>query len=126
MTDMRTPLSRVRGLGSAKQGTDHFWLQRVTALITFPLVLFFLVSVLGHIGADYHRVLAYLGNPFVAVLMMLFVLFSVWHMRLGMQTVIEDYIHHRSLKVIAVILNVLFTSTIAIAFMLMIVKLVFF
>lgn len=105
---MRTPLSRVRGLGSAKQGTEHFWLQRVTAFALIPLVFFFIFSIIVLAGASYEEMRAYLGNPFVTVLIGLMVVTGVAHMRLGMQILIEDYVHTEGLKVLALMGNTFF------------------
>jgi succinate dehydrogenase / fumarate reductase membrane anchor subunit len=93
MSNMRTPLSRARGLGSAKKGTHHFWMQRVTALANIPLTLFLVAALVVHAGADYQTMTAFLGNPFVGVVMLLLVVSAIYHMRLGLQVVIEDYIH---------------------------------
>jgi len=87
MNDMRTPLSRVRGLGSAKAGTRDFWIQRLTAAANVPLALFLIASLVALTGADYAKVRSYLGNPLVAIPMLLLVLSGTWHMRIGMQVI---------------------------------------
>ena len=123
MSEMRTPLSRVRGLGSAKKGTEHFWLQRVTALANIPLTVFFVSAMVAHAGADYLTVTAFLSRPIVALVMLLLILSMVWHMRLGLQTVIEDYIHDHTVKILALILNTFFALAVGTASVLAILKL---
>ena len=78
--DMRTPLKKVRGLGSAKEGTHHFWMQRMTAVALVPLFVLFIIFIIAHIGAPYEEVVASLANPFIAVLMGLMIGGTVWIM----------------------------------------------
>lgn len=122
--DYRTPLSRVRGLGSAKTGTGHFWQQRMTALANLPLVLFFLWTVISLIGASHAEVVVHLSNPFVAIMMVLLIISVAWHMRLGMQIVIEDYIHGFG-GLILNILNTFFAIALAASCAFAILKLAF-
>ncbi len=91
--DMHTPLSRVRGLGSAKGGTGHFWHQRLTAIANIPLMLFFIWTLISLNGASHSEVTAYFSNSLVAITMLLVMGAGLYHMKLGMQTVIEDYVH---------------------------------
>ena len=95
---LRTPLGRVRGLGSAKEGTAHWWAQRLTAIALVPLVLWFAVSLIVLTGADHATVAAWLRDPVAAVLMLLLILAGFHHAQLGVQVVIEDYVHAEWLK----------------------------
>jgi succinate dehydrogenase / fumarate reductase membrane anchor subunit len=102
---IRTPLGRVRGLGSAKAGVEHFWHQRLTAVALVPLTLWFVWSVARYAGAPYAEVLEFLHNPFNAALMLLFVVAGLYHMALGLQVVIEDYVHAEGAKLALVLLT---------------------
>lgn len=111
--DMRTPLAKVRGLGSAKDGTDHFWRQRLTAIANIPLILFFIVLIAMLAGRPHAEVVAIIASPLVAIMLILAVLSVTFHMRLGMQTVIEDYFHGEASKFALVILNVFYPFAVA-------------
>ncbi|PWV98319.1 succinate dehydrogenase subunit D [Hoeflea marina] len=106
---MRTPLSRVRGLGSAHEGTDHFWRQRLTAVANIPLMLFFVIFLVRYSDATHAEVVAALANPFVAVVFGLMLVSGLFHMRLGMQIVLEDYVHGEGAKIVVLMLNTFFT-----------------
>ena len=119
----RTPLAKVRGLGSAKHGTEHFWLQRVTAVANIFLVCFLIGLLVRYAGADHATVRTVLGQPYVAVPLLLLVLSGVVHMRLGMQTIIEDYVHSEGRKVLALMLNTFFAILIGITCVFAVLKL---
>jgi succinate dehydrogenase / fumarate reductase membrane anchor subunit len=89
----RTPLGRVRGLGSAKEGVAHWWAQRLTALALIPLTLWFVISVVQMIGADPPQVVEWIGSPVTAILLIVLIGATFHHAQLGVQVVIEDYVH---------------------------------
>jgi len=97
---MRDPLKNVRGLGSAKEGVQHWWVQRVTAVALVPLALIMLVALLKLGTADHAAVVAAFHHPLLAIVALLTVLALFWHLRLGLQVVIEDYIHTESTKLV--------------------------
>ena len=90
---MQNPLSRVRGLGSARQGTEHWWVQRLTAVALVPLLVWYVVSLVSLVGADHDTVVEWMQSPFVAIASVLLILAAFHHAQLGMQVVIEDYVH---------------------------------
>jgi succinate dehydrogenase / fumarate reductase membrane anchor subunit len=124
-SSMRTPLARVRGLGSAKSGTGHFWVQRLTAVANFILTLIFLGVVISLFGKPYAAAMATLSNPLVSILMLLFILSACIHMRIGMQVIIEDYVHHEGIKIAAVIANTFFALAVGAACVFAVLKLSF-
>jgi succinate dehydrogenase / fumarate reductase membrane anchor subunit len=101
--DLRNPLQRARGLGSAKEGVGHWWNQRLTAIALVVLVLWFVVLVLGLVGHDYQAVRASIARPWNALLMIAFIIAAFWHAVLGLQVVIEDYVHTRWLEVTSMV-----------------------
>jgi succinate dehydrogenase, hydrophobic membrane anchor protein len=101
---LRTPLSRARGLGSAKDGTAHWWAQRLTAIALTPLCLWFIFALISMTGMDHAAVSAWIRSPLVSILLILFILALFYHAQLGMQVVIEDYIDNEALKITSIIL----------------------
>jgi succinate dehydrogenase / fumarate reductase membrane anchor subunit len=118
---MATPLARVRGLGSAHRGTETFWRQRLTAVANIPLVLFLILSIVTHIGADYAEVRAYFARPLVALAMLALMFSAAVHMRIGLKEIIEDYLHGGT-KVIAILLATFFAAGVGLACVLAILK----
>ena len=112
---IRTPIGRVRGRGAARSGTSHFWHQRVTAIATVFLVTAFVVILVSLLGSSHARVHQILGSPFVAIVMLLMVGSVTYHMKIGMQVVIEDYVHDEAWKFLAIIGNTFFAIAIAAA-----------
>lgn len=90
---MRSPLARARGLGSAKGGAKHWWAQRVSAVALVPLTLWFLGSLIAHAGGDYVAVIGWLKTPLASLAMIVLLLALFHHTALGLQVVIEDYVH---------------------------------
>ena len=123
-SEFRTPLKRVRGLGSAKYGTQHFWHQRVTAYANVALTLFLVGLVVSLSGQDYSGARAALGSMPVAIGLLALILAGVWHMKLGMQVIIEDYVHDKGALTVALLLNTFFSAAIGIACVLAVIKMV--
>lgn len=123
--DMRTPMAKVRGLGSAREGTLHFWRQRLTAIALVPLILFFVGFLVCMNGANYDEVRAALSHPVVALIFMVMLVTGLIHMRLGMQVVIEDYVHGEGSKLALLMLNTFFTIAVGVASIFALAKLSF-
>lgn len=120
---MRTPLKNVRRLGSAKEGADHFWTQRVTAVANLALAVFLVGLIASLVGLDHAAVKARLAHPLVALPLALLVVSGAIHMRIGMQVIIEDYVHGEGTKIVALMLNTFFAILVAAASVLAVVKL---
>ena len=101
---IQTPLGRVRGYGSAKSGTQHFWYQRMTAVALVPLTLWFVWAVVRYAGAPHAEVMLFLSHPVSGIAMAMFVVVGLVHMLLGAKVVIEDYIHRESTKIALLVL----------------------
>jgi succinate dehydrogenase / fumarate reductase membrane anchor subunit len=112
---LKTPIATVRGLGAAREGLAHWKAQRLTAIANLILVLWFTFSAVALTGAGYAEVRAWLASPVVATLMILLVISAFYHARLGLQVVIEDYVHHHGAKVVAVIALMLVIAALAAA-----------
>ena len=114
MTSFRTPLGKVLGLGSAKSGVHHWWMERVTGLAGVPLVLFLLGFIAATAGGGHAAVIAAIRHPIVAALLILAIVIIVRHMQLGMQVIIEDYVHARMILITSLLANSLFCVAVAV------------
>ncbi|MCL2713686.1 MAG: succinate dehydrogenase, hydrophobic membrane anchor protein [Alphaproteobacteria bacterium] len=121
--DMRTPLGRVRGLGAARSGTSDFWRQRVTGIAMTLLMIPLLVIILMLLGRNHASAVLFLSSWWIAVIMLLFIVSCAWHMKIGLQVVIEDYVQDEKLKLLAMIGNNFFAAAVAIASVYAIIKL---
>ncbi|MGJ4927888.1 succinate dehydrogenase, hydrophobic membrane anchor protein [Bradyrhizobium sp. HKCCYLS2038] len=120
---MRTPLGRVRNLGAAHSGTGDFWRQRITAVAMTLLIVPVVVVVIMLLGRNQAGAAQILGSLPIALIMLLFVVASCWHMKIGMQVIIEDYVHSEPIKLVAVMANNFFAVTVAIASIYALIKL---
>jgi len=109
MPSLKTPLGRVRGLGSAKSGTRDFWRQRLTGVAMVPLTVAFVLTVIYLARASQATAIATLSSPLIAILLFLFIIAGIVHMRIGMQVIIEDYVENEALKILAVMANTFFS-----------------
>ena len=122
---MRTPMRRVRGLGAAHSGTRDFWHQRVTSVAGIPLTIALFVIVIALLGRSHAAVVQILGSPIVAIIMLLFIINMAYHMWIGMQEIIIDYVHEDKLKLVTLIANTFFVFAVAFASAIAILKLSF-
>ncbi len=114
MNTLRTPLSRVKGLGSAKEGTSHFWSQRLSAIAMVPLILWLCFSIAALPGMSYVEVRDWLSSPVTAVIMILLLIAGFYHARLGLQVIIEDYVGSHAARTVSIIAVTLLSAVIAI------------
>ena len=112
---MRTPLGRVRALGASHSGTSDFWRQRVTGVALVLLIVPVILVVMMLLGRNQAGAKEILGLPLVAIIMLLFIIASAWHMKIGMQVVIEDYVHNEKLKLVTIMANNFFCVAVALA-----------
>jgi succinate dehydrogenase / fumarate reductase membrane anchor subunit len=122
---IRSPLARVRGLGSAKEGASHFWKQRITGVANLLLVCAALLLMLSLIGADHATVKRTLQKPWAAIPLLLLIVSGAAHMRLGMQTIIEDYVHSEGRKLLCLMLNTFFAISVGLTCVYAVLKLTF-
>ena len=122
---LRTPLSQARGLGSAREGAGHFWWQRVTGAANLLLIGFVFYAAMNLAGASYAAVKAFFANPLWAVVVIMFAVSAAYHMQLGMQVVIEDYIRKSGTKVVLLFLNMFFAILVSLVCVLSVIKLSF-
>ena len=122
---IRTPLGRVRHLGSAHNGTGHFWHQRLTSVANVPLTIAAIVIIMSILGRNHAAVVQILGSSFVAITLLLFVVSCVYHMWLGMQVIIEDYVHDENWKLVILMLNTFFSFAVGLAAIFAVLKLSF-
>lgn len=122
---MRTPIRRVRGLGAAHSGTQHFWHQRVTSVAGIPLTIALLIIGIALLGRSHAAAVQILGSPIVAIIMLLFIINMAYHMWIGMQEIILDYVHEDKLKLLALMANTFFVFAIGLACVFALLKLSF-
>jgi len=122
---MRTPMRRVRGLGTARSGTGHFWLQRVTSVAGIPLTIGLLLIITSLLGRSHAAVVQILGSPIVAIIMLLFIINTAYHMWIGMQEIILDYVHEDRRKLLSLMTNTFFVFAVSLASVYAILKLSF-
>jgi succinate dehydrogenase / fumarate reductase membrane anchor subunit len=122
-TSLRTPLGRVRNLGASHSGTSDFWRQRLTAVAMTLLIIPVIVVVMMMLGRNQAGAAQILGSLPIAIILLLFIVASAWHMKIGLQVVIEDYVHNETLKLAAVMANQFFSVAVALASIYAILKL---
>jgi succinate dehydrogenase / fumarate reductase, membrane anchor subunit len=122
---MRTPLARVKGLGAAGHGAEHWWIHRMTAVSNVPLIVSFIIIVVGLTFRPWAEAVSVVSHPLIAILLVLTVVSVTNHMRMGMQIIIEDYVHDKGWKIAALIANNFYAVVIAVACLWAILKISF-
>ena len=122
---MRSPLGRARGLGSAKKGVEHWWVQRVTAAALVPLMLWLSIALIGGVGSSYATVVAWLRAPLTTILMVLLLIALFYHTALGLQVIIEDYVHSGRKKLPVLVLARLACVALAVTGIVMVLRIAF-
>jgi succinate dehydrogenase / fumarate reductase, membrane anchor subunit len=122
---MQTPIRRVRGLGAARSGTGHFWHQRITSVAGIPLTIGLLLIITALLGRSHAAVVQILGSPLVAITVLLFIINTAYHMWIGMQEIILDYVHDEKWKLLSLIANTFFVFVVSLASIYAILKLSF-
>ncbi len=123
--NMRTPLKKARNLGSAKEGADHFWKQRITGVANLFLAIFLVWLIASLAGADHGTVRQALANPLISLGLLALIVSGTIHMRLGMQVIIEDYVHGEGSKIVLLMLNTFFSVVVGLACVYAVLKLSF-
>jgi succinate dehydrogenase membrane anchor subunit len=122
---MRTPLRRVRGLGAARSGTGHFWHQRVTSVAGIALTIALLLIITALLGRSHAAVIQILGSPVIAIIVLLFIINTAYHMWIGMQEIILDYVHDDKWKLLSLMANTFFVFAVGLASVFALLKLSF-
>ena len=122
---MRTPMRQVRGLGAARSGTGHFWYQRITSVSGIPLTIGLLLIITALLGRSHAAVVQILGSPIVAITMLLFIINTAYHMWIGMQEIILDYVHDDTWKFLSLMANTFFVFAVSLASIYAVLKLSF-
>ena len=125
MKSLRTPLGLVAGLGSAKNGVHHWWLQRLTSIALVPLTIWFTVSILSLPALDHVTVVAWMAQSWTALLLMVLVLVATWHSQLGVRVVVEDYVHGSGMKTLTLVVLTFAHALIAVAGVFAVLKVAF-
>ena len=124
-SSMRTPLGKVRGLGPGRGATASFWYERLSGAAMLVLTIAFVFVVFSLWGADYAEARATVANPCIAIILLATILVTAWHMKLGMQVIIEDYVHAEGLKILTLMANTFFSAVVALAGAFAILKIAF-